>query len=106
MRKCPAAFITKMSEGPLRSLANAIFVPSGDQLGERSSPGLAVSCVAFEPSAFATQISPPNMYASFPCCPGNAAAALPAPPPATTAASAVASAATGIARRTSHEPIR
>jgi hypothetical protein len=39
----PSAFMTKISERPFRSLANAIFVPSGDQRGDRSSPGLAVS---------------------------------------------------------------
>ena len=42
---------------PMRSLMNAIFVPSGDQVGSMSCLALVVSRVWPEPSAFITQIS-------------------------------------------------
>ena len=38
---------------------NAIFLPSGDQLGYSLIPAIAVICTGSEPSAFITQMSLP-----------------------------------------------
>ena len=47
----PSGFIIQTDSGGVQP-SYAILVPSGDQLGARSSAGENVSCVRFEPSAF------------------------------------------------------
>src|SRR5690349_10483888 len=54
VRPEPSAFISQMSWTPARLLANASCEPSGDQAGCASGPGLLVSRVSAEPSAFIT----------------------------------------------------
>src|SRR6266508_4267511 len=54
----PSAFITKICGVPLTTRANAIFWPSGDHVGEKSSlPD--VSAALFNPLASITQIPRP-----------------------------------------------
>jgi hypothetical protein len=50
----PSAFITQMSELPLRVLSKAIFLPSGDQAGSPSNPTVVVSGLGKLPFAFIT----------------------------------------------------
>ena len=46
-----------MSQFPLRLLANARDLPSGDHAGFQSSPGLSVSCLISVPSGRITKSS-------------------------------------------------
>src|SRR5260370_28576742 len=53
----PSAFITQISKLPVRALAKAICLPSGDQVGLLSMAGSFVSGLGFLPSLSATQLS-------------------------------------------------
>src|ERR1700730_9437361 len=53
----PSAFITQMSKLPVRALAKAICLPSGDQVGLLSMAGSFVRGLGFLPSLSATQMS-------------------------------------------------
>src|SRR5207253_1422934 len=50
----PSALMTKTSERPLRKLANAIRLPSGDQIGSTFPPAVLVTRVTPDPSGFIT----------------------------------------------------